>query len=285
MKTSAIKQRLSEFIQSSLESSTTYGFRDGTAFNLNKSIYEIQHHLRVELERSNINTHLDSKIISNSILGSFHRRDLIPYKPQEYAFPFLKYIYYHFRPGKELLTYIDDFIHQVREQLTWQDIVITETGATRCKTNIRFALNRLRDLHLIGSRNKNDKRTVMPTVIGQLIVHYMDWAHLTNKHATETEWNLSHNAYLEFTGHLNRLKEPLIMTDFLQSVKLKLRLDPSDSLKIDEYSTAFREIILSALIITNRGISYPSDLRKGDAYQDLLSALNEEGLFLPIVRG
>lgn len=285
MDTSDIKQSLSEFIQKSLKSSTTYGFRDGTAVNLNRSIYEIQHHLRVELERCSINTYLDSKIISNSILASFNRTEVTAHKSQHYAFPFLKYIYGHFSAGKELLTYIDDFIYQNREQLTWPDIVITESGATRCKTNIRFALKLLRDLNLTRSRNKNDKRTVMPTVIGQLIVHYMDWVNGKSKYARESEWNLSHNAYLHFSGHLNRLKEPLVLTDFLQSVKQKLKLEAADSSKIDEYLTAFQEVILSALTITDKGISYTSDLRKSDAYQNLLSALNEESLFLPIVRG
>lgn len=285
MDTSDIKQNLSEFIQRSLKSSTTYGYRDGTAVNLNRSIYEIQHHLRAELERSNINTHLDSKIISNSILESFNRKNLTAYKPQHYAFPFLKYIYQHFSAGKELLTYIDDFIYQNREQLTWQDIVITESGATRCKTNIRFALKLLRDLNLTRSRNKSDKRTVMPTVIGQLIVHYMDWVNATNEDARESEWNFAHSSYLHFSGHLNRLKDPLVLTDFLQSVKEKLKLEAADSLKIDEYLTAFQEFILSALTITDKGISYTSDLRKSDAYQNLLSALNEESLSLPIVRG
>ena len=67
---------------------------------------------------------------------------------------------------------MDNYIERIKEKLTFHDIVTTETGATRCYTNVRFALNELRTYGLVYSsikQNKNNCRSILPTPVGYLI--------------------------------------------------------------------------------------------------------------------
>lgn len=275
-----IKQSLSEFIKNSVESSHIFGFKDGSEIKLNKAIYEIQHHLSSELNKYGINTRLDVGIISASITKSFSEAGYKPHKSEYYAYPFLKYLYHHFKVGTELLEYIDGFIDENKENLSWQDIVITKTGATRCKTNIRFSLNLLRDLHLVRSRNENDKRTLLPTVIGQLLIHYFDWINEKHSATIRLEQSISFGGYGYFGGHLARLKEPDVMTEFLTHIKVKLASNPEDYNKIENYLKRFTEIILKALTVTESGIKYDASLKKTPEYKLLLGELNTDYIFL-----
>jgi hypothetical protein len=275
-----IQQSLTEFIKSALETSHIFGLKDGSEIKLNKAIYEIQNHLNKELNRYGINTRLDVGIISTSITKSFSEAGYKPHKSEYYAYPFLKHLYHHFKVGTELLEYIDGFIDENKENLSWQDIVITKTGATRCKTNIRFSLNLLRDLHLVRSRNENDKRTLLPTVIGQLLIHYFDWINEKHSSTIRLEQSISFGGYAYFGGHLARLKEPDVLTEFLTHIKVKLASNTQDFTRIENYLKRFTEIILKALTVTKSGIKYDASLKKTPEYKLLLGELNSDFIFL-----
>lgn len=275
-----IKNSLTNFIKNSLDSSRIFGFKDGSEIKLNHAIYEIQHHLANELNKYGINTRLDSGIISASILKSFSDAADKSHKAEYYAYPFLMYLYKHFKVDIELLEYIDGFIEENKENLSWQDIVVTKTGATRCKTNIRFSLNLLRDLHLVRSRNDNGNRTLLPTVIGQLLIHYFEWINEKNKTATRLEQSISFGGYSYFCGHLGRLREPDVLTEFLTRIKKKLASNPQAYTKIENYLKKFRDIILKALTITESGIKYDASIKKTEEYKLLLGELNTDNIFL-----
>lgn len=275
-----IKQSLSEFIKNSVESSHIFGFKDGSEIKLNQAIYEIQHHLANELNKYGVNTRLDNRISSDSIRKSFIAVADKTHKAEYYAYPFLKYLYKHFKVGTELLEYIEGFIEENKENLSWQDIVVTKTGATRCKTNIRFSLNLLRDLHLVRSRNENNKRTLLPTVIGQLLIHYFDWINEKHTATIRLEQSISFGGYVYFCGHLARLKEPDVLTEFLTHIKVKLASNSEDYNKIENYLKRFTEIVLKALTVTKSGIKYDASLKKTPEYKLLLGELNIDYIFL-----
>lgn len=275
-----IKKSLTGFIKNSLDSSRIFDFKDGSEIKLNHAIYEIQHHLANELKKYGVNTRLDNGIISNSILKSFNEVADKSHKSEYYAYPFLKYLYKHFKVDTELLEYIDGFIEENKENLSWQDIVVTKTGATRCKTNIRFSLNLLRDLHLVRSRNENNKRTLLPTVIGQLLIHYFDWINKKYPSSSKLEETISFGGYMHFSGHLARLREPDALTEFLNYIKEKLASNPQAYTKIENYLKRFKDIVLKALTITESGIKYDASIKKTEEYKLLLGELNTDNIFL-----
>lgn len=275
-----IKEILSLFVTESLNASRLVGLRDGTEVKLNKAVYEIQHHLTKELEDTNINTKLDEHIFSESILRSFSSPDYTHYKSEYYAFPFLKHLHQNFRVDQDLLIYIDNFIEVIKEKLSWRDIVITKTGATRCKTNIRFALNHLREMQLVRKRNAKDKRTLLPTVIGQLLVHYFDWINGKHPGSVRLEDHISFHGYAHFTSHLERLKDPIVLIEFLSYIKGKFSLEADDFSKIEKYMADFTIIILSAMTISEKGIKYDAGLKTTKEYKVLLSELNNDYMVL-----
>lgn len=275
-----IKTSLSKFIKDSMQSSQRFDLRDGSEIRLNKAIYEIQNHLASELIKNNINTRLNDTINSKSIIKSFDNIGDKHHRAENYAFPFLKYLYEHFIVERELLEYIDGFVEENKESLSWQDIVLTKTGVTRCKTNIRFSLYLLRDLGLVRSRNEKDKRTLLPTVIGQLLVLYFDWIKKKHTNVLSPELTISFDGYLHFCSHLERLKDPIVLTEFLDSLRPNDSLKPEVLTKVDSYLKKFIEIILKALSFSNKGVKYNTELKKSEEYKTLLTELNEDFIFL-----
>lgn len=66
-----------------------------------------------------------------------------------------------------LYKIIDEFIDRVKDQsFSPGDIQLTGSGATRCKTNLRFAFNDLKDLGLLYLYDKKQKNSWTLTFIG-----------------------------------------------------------------------------------------------------------------------
>ena len=66
-----------------------------------------------------------------------------------------------------LYEIIDEFIDRVKnESFTWKDIEFTGSGATRCKTNIRFAYDDLKKVGLVNLYDKVHKKSWTLTFIG-----------------------------------------------------------------------------------------------------------------------
>jgi hypothetical protein len=139
---------------------------------LNSQIFEFQSYVATKLENMDLNLMINPSIISNEITESFKRSDK-PISANEYYLSFFDYL--NFKKGEklELHELIDQFIEAHKSELTWRDIVITATGATRCKTNLRFALDQLRAIGLIKHLDENKKRTSTPSIFGELV--YFHW--------------------------------------------------------------------------------------------------------------
>ncbi|MDP4272156.1 MAG: hypothetical protein Q8909_18840, partial [Bacteroidota bacterium] len=75
-----------------------------------------------------------------------------------------------------LLESMDRYVDLVKDKLSYSDIIITATGATRCYTNLRFALNKLRNFGLVHHTTRIDhsiKRSLLPTPFGYLVAAYV----------------------------------------------------------------------------------------------------------------
>lgn len=271
-----IKKMLDNFILESIKENKRIGFKDGSETNLNKAVYEIQNHFSNELRAHNINTQLNPEIISTAILKSFNDSNVKANPKENYEYPFLKYIALEFRPTTELNEYIDSFLWKNKDQLSWDDLVITKTGATRCKTNIRFAINDLRKLMLIRNRNKVDKRTVLPTVLGHLVVLYFDYLRIKFQTYLKTEERISSNGFLEFHSQLNSLKNPLNLSGFLGYIMETQPLSISDRTKTERYLKLFIEIILENITLSEKSVRFDEKIINEKEYLQLLNEMAEE---------
>ena len=101
---------------------------------------------------------LDNRIRSNSVLESFlgKQKERKAFSAIDYQYYFLMFVFknqYRINAGNLLENeVILDFINHIKEEsFTYKDIERTDSGATRCNTNLRFAMDALRKLGLINS--------------------------------------------------------------------------------------------------------------------------------------
>jgi hypothetical protein len=134
------------------------------------------------------------KIHSRQIAESFLKNQLglfevIPIIPKaltkhDYSYYLLVFLLVQFceYKGVELSLHeiIDDFVDLHKENsLTYVDIQLTATGVTRCKTNLRFAFDGLKDLGLVKLYNREDKEkswmlTYMGFIVATSIIFFPD---------------------------------------------------------------------------------------------------------------
>lgn len=279
-----IKKALSDFIETALKSNMEVEIDKGDKVNLNKAIYEIQHHFIQELKERNINVKLNDEIYSVNILKSFG--STIPFhKPEEYSFRFLKFLHNNYLPDIEVHDYIDYFIDEIKEELTWQDLIITATGATRCKTNIRFSVNLLRKLSLVRRKNKLDKRSCQPSILGQLIIIYLDWINGVQNPISKPENSISIHGYNHFVSFLSGLLQPLNFNNFIRFLYENYPMEDEARKIVRSYMVEFVGIILKKGVITEDGIKISEELKNNKDYSLFLEKVsNDYFLILPPVR-
>lgn len=162
-----LKQIIQTFVEEHKEKSTSVKGTNQSQFLANSAIFEIESFL-VDLRKQNeINSRLDTTIRSASILSDFKNTNaLAAHQPENFQYSFLHYLARVYTPKAELFQFIDGFVEEVKDQFVLADIVITNSGATRCKTNIRFALNTLRNFGLVLSKDADEKRSWSPSILG-----------------------------------------------------------------------------------------------------------------------
>jgi hypothetical protein len=169
-----VKQVLEQFIVENESKSFVLKDKDGNS-KINLNILEIENYLIALRKQHSINLRLDAAIsikdYENSSIGS---DSSFSYRAVDYQYNFLYHLAVSYVPNLDLYWYVDSFIDKFKSQLSISDIVITKSGATRCKTNIRFALNDLRDLYLVISRDEKNKRSWQPSVLGLMALLVID---------------------------------------------------------------------------------------------------------------
>lgn len=131
------------------------------------SFYSIQLYLESLKQEFKIEEHINTSILlESSIRASDNTSFKTAFHRVDYQYNFLYHLAKYNLPGKSLVDLIDSFIATYRGQFKLSDVIITKSGATRCITNIRFALNDLRHLGLVLSRNKDNKRIQTPSILG-----------------------------------------------------------------------------------------------------------------------
>lgn len=136
---------------------------------VNEQIFQLQSAIELKIKENELKMKLDTSIRSDGIMESFwyNREELKPYAAKDYALPFFLSFIKHYEVSNEVRHYIDLFVQDHAEELRYTDIVITNTGATRCKTNIRFATDILKSNYLLIKKH-NEKRVMVPSIWGLL---------------------------------------------------------------------------------------------------------------------
>jgi hypothetical protein len=167
-----VKQIIHTFIDEHQSSSAFLTDRQAEAnLRVNRPIFDIESFLVDIRKEYNINGKLDTSIVSENILSNFNSiRAKDAFTKVDYQLNFLHFLATRYSSDWELYQIIDEFIQSNACQLQLADIVITNTGVTRCRTNTRFALNALRDLGLVLSRDPDDRRSWSPSIAGLLVL-------------------------------------------------------------------------------------------------------------------
>ncbi len=267
-----LKIEISEFINLTQDSNIEFDKRLPYFAYINSYVFELQSHLRMELEKRSVNLNLNPSIYSEEIANSMLRDRPLSYSKKtdnDLMFPFLYYLCEHFNGQDKLVDYIKDFTYTYRNQLVWEDIVMTQSGATRIYTNLRFALNQLRNLGLIRREDEHGKTDVEPSVLGYLF-YMVIGAKEENKGKNQIlkyDYYAIHNSLNEFKDALKDSKDYKILEIKYPKVYLKYKEN------LNLIAEAFNELFIKTSIFKDSGISIPDKLYKDQLYQKLLNLI------------
>ncbi len=181
---------------------------------------------------------IDYSLFSENILASLKNLNNFSYfRPIEYQYSFLLFLFLNSNENEksELNILIDSYFKNVKDQLTYEDIVKTKTGAVRCKTNVRFAVLRLRELGLVNYYDDNNKRNWMPSLLGFLVCSYLC---IKNKYSKENKIKIvkvNINSASEFDDKLINVIDQLSISENFDHLLDSLQLN---SLGLDSLGKA-----------------------------------------------
>ncbi|HRG64570.1 MAG TPA: hypothetical protein PLV12_02135 [Saprospiraceae bacterium] len=202
---------------------------------LNSEVYEFQAYIAESLKNKSLNLKINPTLYSEHIRDSF-KKPIDAFTAQDYCYSFFEFLNVCKREQLELFQLIDRFIELHKAELSWKDIEITSSGATRCMTNIRFALNSLRAIGLIEHNDKLNKRSFQPTLLGEMIF-YNDrktqgksiWNIEGDIQDLDFEASLLKKPYFEFYNLLNKFisrdGNSILTKEFLDYSKQQKELD------------------------------------------------------------
>jgi hypothetical protein len=166
-----VKEIIHTFIEENNEESIELKTKKGEKFLVNQSICELEHYLTDLRKSHHINERIDHEIYSEGMFTKLTRISAADaYQPVDYQYSFLYHLAEAHYKNSSLYGQINSFIEKIKQVFTLADITITSTGVTRSKTNIRFALNDLRDIGLVARVDSHQKRTHAPSIIGLMVL-------------------------------------------------------------------------------------------------------------------
>lgn len=163
-----VKAILTTFVKERCMKGEIIRLKDSTPSYINSDILSVEtywSHLKLMCK---FDAQIDTSIKGLDYSSvAFHNLGKQPFRPVDYQFNFLYYLTRTYTTEFTLHEYIDGFLYTFKDQLGILDILKTNSGATRCKTNLRFTLNALRDINLVVF-SENNKRSWKPSLTGLL---------------------------------------------------------------------------------------------------------------------
>lgn len=166
-----ITEILDNWLHAHLNQSRNITTGSGDRVQVNKSLLRLEHWLIKWREDKGLNERVNAALVSEAMLSApLDTSNARAFSQQDFQYNFLHFLALHPDKASKLHLIIDRFVEHYSAEFSLADLLITDTGATRCKTNIRFALNSLRELALVESRNLKGKRSLRPTLPGITIL-------------------------------------------------------------------------------------------------------------------
>lgn len=290
-----VKEIIQEFLKGSLGYTRKVKENEYSSLDVNKAIFDIESYL-VELRKEHqLNERIDTSISSHNILKHFHSIEAKDaFAPADYQLNFLYHLATNHQPDKDLYTLIDEFIEAYKEQFKLADIVITKSGATRCKTNMRFAVNDLRDLGLVLSRDAKNQRSWEPSIMGLIILLNIQ---LNLAHFQKEEFFKSFNSLRPVLNNkpvgsryeydpilfesITMFKEPTYLYEFLNEIRYEVNQQHGDAKIFEHLIDLYIDFVQKGLKITPDGIRITEDFEKqSNGFQSALFTFNSENKIL-----
>jgi hypothetical protein len=234
--TEIIKLQLSDFFERLSISKKTNLFSEIQPANFNKELFRIEEHLHKLKKQYRLNQNIDCSIVSESILKSIENYKE-SFKSDDYLLSFLVFLSKQkTHDAEKLKVVMDNYVDLVKIKFSINDVLISASGAKRCFTNLRFALNQLRKLGLVYSTtevNNHIVRTFRPTSLGYLVA--MSVCNLTDNDVIDT---LEDNTKEKKYDFYKTIRDVKVDTETcFASV-----IDKFSNIPADDYSHVFNEI-------------------------------------------
>lgn len=166
-----------------------YNYNDESAkdkIELTKLFYQVERDLasvKQQLQLPNLNPLIFTESVVSSLNHTPTNKDIFDkdnfqyddfFRQNDYQYWLLVYLLLKNNEIREkkstLYEIIDNFVSSIKDKsLTWRDIEYTGSGATRCKTNLRFAYNDLKKIGLVNLYEKKYKTSWSLTYLGFFI--------------------------------------------------------------------------------------------------------------------
>lgn len=185
-----MNESLPEELKNQLKNYVTEQARLGLTRNkenisLYKALYEIEqcvHDMREDLDTK---IRFDHALNSENVQNSF--RECYPnqfHRPVDYQYPYLFWLFDNYKPGAPLIGLIESFFRSTSQFLNYPDVVLTGTGVTRCKTNLRLCTNTLRDWGILLRTDERNQRSFGMSTFGLLLIAYLKFEARGNPYST-----------------------------------------------------------------------------------------------------
>ncbi|WMJ74377.1 hypothetical protein RCC89_14560 [Cytophagaceae bacterium ABcell3] len=267
-----LKLQLEDFFERSKSETVSVTERNTrSSYDINKSIYELEMHILKLKKQYRVNRSLNSSIESPEISKSFNQNQVEFFRSHDYLLSFLVYLCQSSEDDAEQLRNIlFKYTESISSRLTYKDLIVTATGATRCFTNQRFALKELRELGLVFKKDKeNNKRTILPTPVGMLIVAY----HLKDLNESAGNFlNEMRNGAAYFDNSLYNTLDKLKRNpeSFLKNVQNKFPCTNFE-INIEEILSDYSEYILKYITVIDTGLKIEEGFEEASQkYYDVL---------------
>jgi hypothetical protein len=170
-----LKNTFALFAEQSASKGFTSHEKDRIPYIISSDVYEFMEFMEGQLSANHLVHRFNYDIRSKSITASLKGTSKEPFKATDYHLPFLHHlaIQENELSAENLDDFISSFLQKHANLLSIFDVVVSKYGATRADTNIRFAVDTLRKLHLIESRSKDNKRSLELTMLGILSLLFM----------------------------------------------------------------------------------------------------------------
>lgn len=254
-----LKKQLKEYFHSQVKHGHVRG-----EYNISiwKAFYELEEHVHNLRHDFDSQVQFDHTLSSPNVVSSFDYCEPSQFhRPLDYQYPYLFWLFDHYKEGAPLIGLINSFFNSIKDKLNYPDIVLTETGVTRCKTNLRLCTNTLREWGILLRTDDKNKRSFGLSSFGMLLIAYLKFEAKSDPFST-----LNPHFTLQSPGKFSKISIDSRIVDAYYHLKRKEGFDSLlDKIKVLDltaeerkafvkYKDQFIDLFLESIQLRKSGI-------------------------------